>query len=146
VIWLLRHGEAADGSPDAKRPLTERGEQQSRAAGAALAALGVSLDACLVSPKLRALDTARLACEQLELEPIVEERLAGGPFDAHELADSYGEHVLLVGHDPDFSAAVHRMTGAQIRMRKGGLAGIANGELRVLLRPQELAVIAEQHR
>lgn len=146
MIWLLRHGEAADGSPDAERPLTERGEQQSRAAGAALAALGVSLDACLVSPKLRALDTARLACEQLELEPIADERLAGGPFDAHELADSYGEHVLLVGHDPDFSAAVHRMTGAQIRMRKGGLAGIANGELRVLLRPQELAVIAEQHR
>ena len=66
VIWLLRHGEAADGSPDAERPLTEKGEEQSRAAGAALAALGVELDACLASPKVRAADTARLACEQLE--------------------------------------------------------------------------------
>ena len=34
MIWLLRHGEAADGSPDAERPLTEKGREQSRAAGA----------------------------------------------------------------------------------------------------------------
>jgi phosphohistidine phosphatase len=145
MIWLLRHGEAADGSPDADRPLTERGAQDSRAAGAAMAALGVSLDACLTSPKLRALDTARLACEPLELEPIADERLSGGPFDADELTVEHGEDILLVGHDPDFSAAVHRMTGAQVRMRKGGLAGVSKGELRVLLRPRELAAIAERH-
>jgi phosphohistidine phosphatase len=47
VIWLLRHAEAADGAPDADRPLTRRGQDQARAAGAALAALGVQLDACV---------------------------------------------------------------------------------------------------
>ena len=47
-----------------------------------------------------------------------------------------------MGHDPDFSMAVHSLTGAQVRMKKGGLAGIDNGELKVLLRPAELKRIA----
>jgi phosphohistidine phosphatase len=142
VIWLLRHGEAADGSPDADRPLTERGEEQSRAAGAALAAMEAPLDACLTSPKVRAADTAKLACESLSVEPEEEERLSSGPFDPTELALGHGEHVLLVGHDPDFSMAVHTATGAQVRMKKGGLAGIDKGELKVLLRPAELRLLA----
>jgi phosphohistidine phosphatase len=143
MIWLLRHGEAADGPPDAERPLTDRGREQSRAAGAALRVLGVRPDACLTSPKLRAADTARLACEELgTVVPQHEPKLAGGPFHADELAAGLGDHVILVGHDPDFSAAVHSLTGAQVRLKKGGLAGIDRGELKVLLRPAELAAIA----
>ena len=143
MIWLLRHGEAEDGSPDAERKLTAKGERQSRAAGAALKKLGVELDACLSSPKVRCADTAKLACEELggpdfHLEP----RLAGGPFDADELVAGLGDDVMLVGHDPDFSAAVHTLTGAQVRMKKGGLAGIEKGELKVLLRPAELEAMA----
>jgi phosphohistidine phosphatase len=142
VLWLLRHGDAADGSPDAERPLTSKGEEQSRAAGRALAALGVEMDACLTSPKLRAADTARLACEPLGIDPQHEPKLAGGPFDAEALAAGLGDNVLLVGHDPDFSMALHGLTGAQVRMKKGGLAGVEKGELMVLLRPVELAAIA----
>jgi phosphohistidine phosphatase len=142
MLWLLRHGDAADGSPDAERPLTEKGREQSRAAGAALHALGVTPSACLTSPKLRAADTARLACEQLGVVPQHEPKLAGGPVHAEELAAGLGDDVLLVGHDPDFSMAVHDLTGAQVRMAKGGLAGVERGELKVLLRPAELAAIA----
>ena len=142
MIWLLRHGEAEDGSPDAERPLTEKGERQSRAAGAALKRLGVELDACLASPKVRAADTAKFACEPLGVEPQLEPKLAGGPFEADALAAGLGEHVLLVGHDPDFSMAVHSLTGAQVRMKKGGLAGIERGELKVLMRPHELEALA----
>jgi phosphohistidine phosphatase len=142
VIWLLRHGEAADGSPDAERPLTERGEEQARAAGEALAALGVSLDACVTSPKVRAAETARLACEPLGVSPQEDYALEGGPFEPGELALGYGEDVLLVGHDPDFSMAVHTATGAQVRMKKGGLAGVDRGELKVMLRPAELRLLA----
>jgi phosphohistidine phosphatase len=143
VIWLLRHGDAQDGSPDAERPLTDKGREQSRAAGAALKALGVEIDACLTSPKVRAADTAQLACAQLgEVEPQLEPKLAGGPFDAEALAAGLGDNVLLVGHDPDFSAAVHSLTGAQVRMKKGGLAGVERGELMVMLRPRELKALA----
>jgi phosphohistidine phosphatase len=143
VIWLLRHGDAEDGSPDAERKLSERGEEEARAAGAALAALGVRVDACFSSPKVRAADTARLACEPLDVEVRLEPALAGGPFEAEQLAAGLGE-VLLVGHDPDFSTAVHDMTGAQVRLKKGGLAGVEKGELMVLLRPSELAAIGQR--
>ena len=138
MLWLLRHGDAADGSPDAERPLTKKGEKQAGNVGLALKALGVSLDACLTSPKVRAAQTARLACEALGVEPKLEPKLAGGPFDAQALAAGLGDDVLLVGHDPDFSMAVHALTGAQVRMKKGGLAGIERGELIVLMRPREL--------
>lgn len=141
VIWLLRHGDAEDGSPDAERRLTEKGEDQARAAGAAVAALGVEIGACLTSPKVRAADTARLACEPLGVEPRHEPALAGGPFDAEQLAAGL-EEVLLVGHDPDFSMAVHALTGAQVRLKKGGLAAVDHGELAVLMRPAELRAIA----
>lgn len=141
MLWLLRHGEAEDGSPDDQRALTPRGEAQSRAAGKALQALGVEFEACLASPRVRARDTALLACESLGIEPVIEPRLSGGPFDADELAAGL-EHVLLVGHDPDFSMAVHDLTGAQVRMKKGGLAGVQRGELMVLLRPREIERIA----
>jgi phosphohistidine phosphatase len=143
MIWLLRHGEAEQGSPDADRKLTEKGERQSRKAGLALEKLGVKIDACLASPKVRAADTARLACEALGVEVRLEPKLAGGPFDPEALAEGLGENVLLVGHDPDFSAAVHSLTGAQVRMKKGGLAGLEQGELKVLMRPLELEAIAD---
>jgi phosphohistidine phosphatase len=142
VLWLLRHGDAEDGSPDAERELTEKGRQQSQRAGAALGALGVELGACLASPKVRAVQTAELACEPFGIEPQLEPKLAGGPFDAEALAAGLGDEVLLVGHDPDFSMAVHSLTGAQVRLKKGGLAGIEKGELKVLLRPAELKRIA----
>jgi phosphohistidine phosphatase len=142
MIWLLRHGDAEDGSPDSERPLTEKGREQSRAAGAALRALGVEIVACLTSPKVRSAETARLACEPLGVEPQLEPKLAGGPFDAEALAAGLGDDVLLVGHDPDFSMAVHSLTGAQVRMKKGGLAGIEKGELMVLMRPRETRRIA----
>jgi phosphohistidine phosphatase len=142
VLWLLRHGDAEDGSPDSERPLTDKGREQARAVGAALKALGVEIDACLTSPKVRSVETARLACEPLGVEPQLEPKLSGGPFDAEALAAGLGDEVLLVGHDPDFSMAVHSLTGAQVRMKKGGLAGIEKGELMVLMRPKELKRIA----
>ena len=54
--------------------------------------------------------------------------------------------MLLVGHDPSFSLTLHELTGAQARMRKGGLAAINKGELIMLMRPNELAAIAAGER
>jgi phosphohistidine phosphatase len=137
VLWLLRHAEAADGYPDDERPLTERGTRHAEAVGLGLVRLGTHLDVCLTSPKLRAVQTAERACEPLGVPVTVEPRLSGEPFDVHDLTAGLGE-VLLVGHDPSFSLTLHKLTGAQARMKKGGLAGIAKGELLTLLRPSEL--------
>jgi phosphohistidine phosphatase len=142
MIYLLRHGDAEEGmGDDAARRLTPKGERQARAAGKALAALGINPDACLASPKVRAADTAQLACEALDLEPEITEELRGGPFDSTGLAAGRGD-VLLVGHEPDFSAEVARLTGAHAKLRKGGLAVVDGGTLVALLRPNDLAAIA----
>ena len=142
MIYLLRHGDAEqDAEDDASRRLTEKGERQADIAGRALAALAVKLDACLSSPKVRAEQTARLACEHLDVEVEIAEQLRGGPFDAAELAAGRGE-VMLVGHEPDFSGAVAVLTGGRIKLRKGGLAVIEDGLLHDLLRPKELRRIA----
>ncbi len=145
MLWLLRHAEAVDGTPDDERPLTERGIMQAQDAGRAMAALGVTIDACLSSPKVRAVQTAQHACAPLGVDVTLDRRLAGEPFDAYDLAAGLGD-VLLVGHDPSFTLTLHDLTGAQARMRKGGLAGISKGELVVLLRPAELGAIAGRER
>jgi len=144
MLWLLRHAEAEDGLPDDQRPLTDRGTMQADAAGRALAVLDVHLDACLTSPKLRAVQTAERACEPLGVQVTIEPALSGEPFDVRELTAGLGD-VLLVGHDPSFSMLLHDLTGAQSRMKKGGLAGISKGELVTLLRPNELSAIAKAH-
>jgi len=142
VIWLLRHGDAEDGAgkDDAARELTEKGRRQSRDAGRALKALGVELDACLSSPKLRALQTAEFACEPLGVEVEEDDRLGGGDFDPLELSAGRGE-VLLVGHEPDFSRAVAQTTGARIRFRKGGLAALDEHLLHAVHRPKDLKLM-----
>ena len=89
-VWLLRHGDAEPhGSrSDAERELTDSGEEQSRAAGLALAALGMTFSAVYTSPKVRAWDTARLACAALGNDPIEHRPLAGhvAPSDVASLS------------------------------------------------------------
>src|SRR5205823_5444059 len=78
MIWLLRHGEAAEGSPDSERPLTPKGEEQARAAGLARGRLGVERTACLTSPKVRAYGTTRLlvaAWDGLRLRELMTQRV-----------------------------------------------------------------------
>ena len=146
MIYLLRHGQAEAGNgDDAARRLTPKGKRQAEAPGKALAALGAKIDACLTSPKVRAADTARLACRPLGIEPEPAEELRGGPFDALALAAGRGD-VLLVGHEPDFSREVSRLTGGRVKLRKGGLAIVEDGTLHALLRPKDLAAIAAGQR
>ena len=144
VIWILRHGDAEphEGKPDADRDLTEKGEQQSVNAGRALKKLGVELDVCLTSPKVRAKRTADLACDVLGVQVEIDDRLKGGDFDPLELAAGRGE-VMLVGHEPACSQAVALATGSRVKMKKGGLAGFDDHVLHLLMRPKELRQIAE---
>ena len=153
-LWLLRHGEAVphDSKPsDHERELPARGERQALAAGAALARLGLEFAACYPSPKVRARDTALLACRALNVEPEEVPAIASG-FDRDAALELFLGHddadarVLVVGHEPDFSQVVHDLTGARVEMKKGGVAAVrierGSGMLLTLLRPRELESIA----
>ena len=151
-LWMLRHGEAVphDSKPDDERELTPRGRRQAEAAGAALAALNEEFAACYSSPKVRALETAELACGSLNIEPIIESSLANGfsRVDALALLEAHEDDakVLVVGHEPSFSQVVHDFTGARVDFKKGGVACIAarrgTAELLVLTRPKELEALS----
>lgn len=122
------------------------------AAGEGLARLGVEFAACFTSPKVRARDTARLACAALNVTPEETASLADGfsVQDAAELllgADD-DARVLAIGHEPSFSQVVYDLTGGRVDFKKGGVAGLRlgpgarDGELLVLLRPRELEALA----
>jgi phosphohistidine phosphatase len=155
-LWLLRHADAEPHGTreDAERRLTERGEHQARAAGIALARIGVKFDAVLYSPKVRARETAELAAEtwssQQRKRLREHEPLAGG-FDAPQALDALAAVagdgcLLLVGHEPDLSRVAGELTGARLDLKKGGVVAVrldgSGGELVVLARPRELLLIA----
>jgi len=160
-LWLLRHAEAEPHGtrPDAQRRLTERGEQQARAAGVAIGRLAVAFDLVLYSPKVRARATAELAGEgwsQSQRDLFTEHEPLAGGFDASQAVDALAGvpaqdgRLLLVGHEPDLSSTVAGLTGGRIDLKKGGLAVVRSdgspahpgGELALLLRPRELSLIA----
>jgi phosphohistidine phosphatase len=155
-LWLLRHAEAEPhGSrEDSARRLTERGEEQARAAGVAIARMGVSFDVVLYSPKVRAAQTAELAAEawdEEQRERMAEHAPLAGGFEVALATDTLAGtgadgRVLLVGHEPDLSQVAGALTGGRLDLKKGGLAALrlegASAELAVLMRPRDLALVA----
>lgn len=113
----------------------------------------VEFDAALFSPKVRARCTAELAAEgwtQTQRAQLAEHApLAAGFIAAHALDAMAGmgadARLLLVGHEPDLSGVVGELCGGRTELKKAGLAVVrlqgASGELIVLLRPAELALI-----
>jgi len=156
-LWLLRHAEAEPhgARADAQRRLTERGERQARAAGAALARLDADFDAVLFSPKARARQTAELAAEAwsaeqralLSAHPPLAEGFEATQALAELAAVGPDGRLLLVGHEPDLSRIAGELSGGRLDLKKGGLAVLrlegSRGDLVALLRPRELALIAD---
>jgi phosphohistidine phosphatase len=155
-LWLLRHAEAEPHGTrsDSERRLTARGEGQARVAGIALARLAPQFEAVLFSPKARARHTAELVAERWpsqQRELLHEHEPLTSGFDGEQALDALAGigadgRLLLVGHEPDLSSVVADLTGGRIDLKKGGLAVVrlegVGGELAVLLRPRELALIA----
>ena len=111
-LFLVRHAEAASGTPDELRTLTPQGREQARRLGERLREEGVAPDAILSSPLLRARETAA-ALALGPAEP--EERLApgAGPDDVRAAIAGRGETVVVVGHQPDCSEITLALTGEE---------------------------------
>jgi phosphohistidine phosphatase len=155
VLLLLRHADAGDPAmwdgDDAERPLSSKGRAQAKRLARHLEAVAEGPDVIVTSPKARARQTAKAVRRRLE-RPLVVDDVLGGPFGLADVAALLQRHpgarrVMLVGHDPDFSALASALTGAPIELKKGAIARIdladgpteGGGSLRWLVTPSILA-------
>lgn len=127
-LYFLRHGEAdwPDWKKsDDKRPLTKRGKKEIKKLARSFKILDVELDRILTSPLPRARETAAIVAEKLDLKLREDSSLEPG-FDVSALRRILRKHshekVMLVGHEPDFSEVIAILTGASLKLSKGGLA------------------------
>ena len=152
ILYFLRHGLAIDSETwvgdDRERPLTDEGVMQLNTSVKTMKKIGVKIDIIISSPLKRAVQTAQIAAKALDQEVVLDERLAYG-FGLETISEVIAEHsqataIMLVGHEPDFSSVVSKLTGgSEIIMKKGGLARIdliesslPKGELVWLLPPK----------
>lgn len=154
-LYLVRHAtaeERTDGLDSPDRALTDDGHREATLAARALAIMGIEPDLVLTSPYRRAIETARPIASVLDCELLEDRRLEPGftPAEFSALWDRHGDarSLILVGHEPDLSELTSYLTGAKVRMPKGGIARIeattvrGRCELNWLLRPKQLRLIA----
>lgn len=128
-LYFLRHAEASYEAPsDHLRPLTVKGIDRMKTAGKVLKKLDLHLKHIYSSPRLRAKQTADIVAAALNLPVEVREEV-NFDFDVEKLNKmtsglSKNAHVMFVGHNPSLSEIINELTGANVDMKKGGLARV----------------------
>jgi phosphohistidine phosphatase len=135
TLLLLRHAEAEAAHPglaDMDRPLSERGRNEALDAAECIAAAELRVDTVLVSPALRARETATIVAAELDVADALhfEPTLYLGAPDELLLpvqrCTAEAQTVLLVGHNPGLSALAQKFMGGKqrIELRPAGLCRI----------------------
>ena len=129
-IYLLRHGIAEDGYPDAQRALTEEGKEKLRRV---LKRSGAKPSLILSSPYRRALETAQIAAGVFGYAEEIERAQSltpdGSPTAVWDeiRARKAESAILLASHEPLMSATVAYFLGApgvHVDMKKAALVRI----------------------
>ena len=158
-LYFLRHGKAEEYSTsksDRERHLIQRGRDDAALLADRLKILRVSFTAIFTSPYPRAAETAVIVAEALHLSSrlIESEELASGRFGMGSLQALTSKHganasLLFVGHEPDLSEAIERLTGGVCEMKTACLAYVeadraepGRGVLQWLLPPKLLAPLS----
>ena len=131
-LYFLRHGQAENRHTwqenDSSRPLTADGESRMEREAAGIRGLGLALNLIIASPLVRAFRTAEIVASGQEPHVrLVRDGRLGPGFGPEHLAGILADHrrakaLMLVGHEPDFSETIGRLTGGRIVMKKGALA------------------------
>ena len=122
-LYLIRHGlaeERGEAWPDdSKRPLTENGMSRLRRQARGLAGLGVSFDVVLVSPLVRARQTAEVIAGAFDPRPSIVHCDALAPGGTYQAImgdlEKHGrkKRLALVGHEPGIGELAARLIGAR---------------------------------
>lgn len=132
TLVLLRHAKSAwpPETPDALRPLAERGSRDARAVGQWLRAHINTIDLVVCSPAVRATQTWELAAAQLTTAPSVrgDERIyAASAMELLAVVQELPEQAstaALVGHNPALEDLLALLTGAQEPLKTSAIAVI----------------------
>lgn len=98
ILW--RHAEAADSVPDSARPLTEKGHRQAERMAHFLSARLPAHTRILVSPAVRAQQTAAALSNHFITAPNIDVHSTPQKAIATSGWPMAGGSVLLVGHQP----------------------------------------------
>ncbi len=164
-LYILRHAKAEvldQGFPnDSKRPLTAGGEKEMFRVAKGMREMDLRFDLILSSPFVRAKRTAEIVAEVFKSDKLRMSKNLESGADARnlfdELKDDYSslENVLLVGHEPDLSKLISRLsTGDEklsLNFKKAGLCKLTVGELRFgrcatldwLLTPKQMTALGK---
>lgn len=158
-IFFMRHGVAGPAHGQIKdydRALTDEGRSQLNLIAKAMQRLTIRPDVILTSPLVRARQTAEIIAPALDSRLETAEELQPGCTldDLQRLLRRYQhEAVMVIGHEPDFSALVARLINADERgilLKKGGMIRIdvdgrpqaGRGRMVMLLTPKTMMVLA----
>lgn len=148
----MRHGPAEDVSDtglDSDRALTPKGRERVRLVAHELCRIGEQANAIITSPLVRALQTARIVQDEMDLDEEPEEHAwLGMQGRARELVDRLladgRDRTILVGHEPELSALVRELTGTHVHMDKAMVVAVTLGgkrpQVRFVLEPKTLTV------
>ncbi|MBF0571221.1 MAG: phosphohistidine phosphatase SixA [Candidatus Omnitrophica bacterium] len=168
-LYFLRHAIAEErGDPrykdDGLRPLTAQGKRKMHRAALGIQALGLTFDAVISSPYLRAKQTAEIVAKvyKLKNKSIHLTNNLLPPASIEELLSEVSIHfpksqkILLVGHEPQLSEMVSRLLKSgrplDIDFKKGGLCCLSvpdfpdhsNAILHWLLTPAQLGMMFKE--
>ena len=120
TLYLVRHAKSNRDDPtlpDRERPLNDRGREDAPKAGKRLARRGAKPELIVSSPAVRALTTAQLIADEVGYERrkiLADDSLYGSnATDLLAFVRGLGkelDHVMLVGHNPEFTELAHRLS------------------------------------
>ena len=135
-LFILRHGHAEEparnsDTKDFDRKLTEEGIEKITRVGSFFNNLDEKIDLILISPYVRAKETAEVFLNCLEIKPPTEtvDFLACGSSSV-EIARGLSkyinnESILLIGHCPDLEVLLCKLISAEsVTLKKGSMAKI----------------------
>ena len=149
-LLLVRHAKAVDGSVDADRPLTTRGEHRAAAIGVWLDQAASVPDLVLVSPARRAAQTWELASAPLTSgrPPVIDARIYDNTVESlleviRETPDDV-RTVAVVGHNPSIGELATVLDDGQgsAEARNAADAGFPTGGVAVFALRAPFADIA----
>ncbi|QIW24423.1 phosphohistidine phosphatase SixA [Sulfolobus sp. S-194] len=156
-LIIVRHGDAEpqiEGKDDKDRRLVKKGLKQMKRVASFLDEIGVKIDKVVSSPYLRAYQSAeaildKIGVDSLKIETYDDLIPDKDPSQFLEKIKEFPDNltVLIVGHEPYLSGLIKLLTGANIEIKKGGIAMIDydlkenKGVLKMLLTQKVLKMI-----